>query len=126
MVLSTAETTAFCQGSTDIAIPNETRGEMQQEGVTAVEDLVDITDDDLKLIADNLRKPPDRIAEPRAGQRDVPAGATIPTPAFTFGAKSQIRLKVDSGIVKYYETVEREITAPMMIWNPVTKNFSQH
>ena len=126
MVLSAAETTAFFQDATDMAIPNATRIAMQLEGITAVEDLADFTDDDLKLIADNLRRPPGRIADPRAGQRGVPAGATIPTPAFTFGAKSQLRIKAASDIVRYYETVEREITAPMMRWNPIVKNFSQH
>ena len=114
MVLSAAETTAFFQDATDMAIPNATRVAMQQEGITAVEDLADFTDDDLKLIADNLRRPPGRIADPRAGQRGVPAGATIPTPAFTFGVKSQLRIKAASDIIRYYETVEREITAPMM------------
>ena len=41
MVLSAAETTAFFQDATDMAIPNATRVAMQQEGITAVEDLAD-------------------------------------------------------------------------------------
>ena len=66
MVLSAAETTAFFQGATNMAIPTATRVAMQQEGITAVEDLAAFTDDDLKLIADNLRK--------------LPAGLPIPVP----------------------------------------------
>ena len=41
MVLSAAETTAFFQDATDMAIPTATRVAMQQEGITAVEDLAD-------------------------------------------------------------------------------------
>ena len=43
MVLSAAETTAFFQDATDMAIPNATRIAMQLEGITAVEDLADFT-----------------------------------------------------------------------------------
>ena len=41
-------------------------------------------------------------------------GDMIPTHPFSFGAKSQMRLKAATMILRYYETVEREITAPNM------------
>ena len=107
-----------------MAIPNATRVALQQEGITTVEDLTDFTDSDLKQIVENLRRPPGRTPDPRAGQRGVPAGTIIPTPPFTFGAKSQLRLKAVTDIVRYYDTISRDITATIMRYDPITKNFS--
>ena len=50
-------------------------------------------------------------------------GATIPTPPFVFGAKSQKRLLVACNLVRYYNTVGRNITAANMQWDMVMKNF---
>ena len=39
-------------------------------------------------------------------------GAITPTPPFIFGAKTQLRLNVATDILRYYETVGRELMAP--------------
>ena len=60
--------------------------QMQQEGIQSVADLADFDKDSLQQLADNMRKPGGRIPDP---DPDAAEGATIPTPAFTYGAKSQ-------------------------------------
>ena len=71
-------------------------------------------------LADNLRKPGGRIPDPNP---NAAPGATIPTPAFTFGAKSQKRLTVACDLVRYYQTVGRELTSANIQWNHVMSNF---
>ena len=44
-------------------------------------------------------------------------------PAFTYGAKSQKRLTVACDLVRYYQTVGRDLTAVNIQWNQVMSNF---
>ena len=67
-----------------------------------------------------MRKPGGRIADPDPNAAD---GATIPTPAFTYGAKSQKRLAVACDLNRYYQTVGRDLTAANIQWNQVMSNF---
>ena len=81
-----------------MGIPHETMVQMQHEGIHSVADLEDFDKDSLQQLVDNLRKPGGQIPDlnPNAVE-----GATIPTPAFTYGAKSQKRLNViSSGTIK--------------------------
>ena len=74
----------------------------------------------LQQLADNLRKPGGRIPDPNP---NAPAEATIPTPAFTYRAKSQKRLTVACDLIRYYQTVGRDLTAANIQWNQVMSNF---
>ena len=75
MVLTAAQTTAFFESPDQMGIPHVTMVQMQLEGIQSIADLADFEKDSLQQIADNLRKPGGRVH-----------GATIPTPAFTYGA----------------------------------------
>ena len=86
MVLTGAQTTAFFENNDQIGIPHETMVQMQHEGIHSVADLADFAKDSIQQLADNLRKPGGRIPDPDPNAAE---GATIPTPAFTDGAKSQ-------------------------------------
>ena len=44
-------------------------------------------------------------------------------PAFTYGAKSQKRLTVACDLIRYYQTVGRDLTAANIQWNQVMSNF---
>ena len=66
------------------------------EGIINIQDLADFDEDSLKRVAENLRRPSGRIADPNVG---AVAGATIPTPPFVFGAKTQMRLLVATDLV---------------------------
>jgi predicted RecB family nuclease len=86
MSLTAAQTTACFKQDAQMGIPNKTVAQLQQEGTTTVNDLVDFDKDTMEQIAANLRRPAGRIPDPNPC---AAPGATIPTrPSFVFGAKS--------------------------------------
>ena len=86
MVLTAAQTTQFFESNDQMGIPNATTIQLQNEGISIVDDLNDFDKDTLQQVADNLRRPGGRIPDPTPG---AAPGATIPTTPFVFGAKSQ-------------------------------------
>ena len=103
-----------------MGIPHATMVQMQLEGIQSVADLADFKKDSLQQLADNSRKHGGRIPDP---DPNAPAGATIPTPAFTYGAKSQKWLTVACDLIRYNQTVGRDLTAANIQWNQVMSNF---
>ena len=85
-----------------MVIPNTTVMHLCAEGIEAVADLADFDKDSLQQLADNLRGCGGHVLDPNPG---APAGATIPTPPFVFGAKSQKRIAVtcDNTVMKNSE-----------------------
>jgi hypothetical protein len=121
MPLTAAQTTAFFEQDAQMGIPNETVVQLQQEGITMVDDLMDFDKDTMEQIAANLQRPAGRIPDSNPG---AAPGATIPTPSFVFGAKSQKRLITASALLRcYYDTVGRNTTVANLQWTPVMKNF---
>ena len=119
MVLTAGQTTAFFEDGDQMGIPHATVVQLATEGITSVADLADFDKESLQQLADNLRRPgrmpdPNPLAQP---------GATVPTPSFILGAKSQHRLTVATDLVKYYATTGRELTVPNIRWTHVMKNF---
>ena len=111
MVLTAAQTTAFFESPDQMGIPHATMVQMQVKGIQSIADLADFEKDSRQHLADNLRKPGGRIPDP------------IPTPAFTYGAKSQKRLTVACDLIRYYQTVGSDLTAANIQWNQVMRNF---
>jgi hypothetical protein len=122
MVFTQAQTTAFFEAADQMGIPHDTREQLEFEGIESVSDLSDFDKDTLTQVADNLRRPGGRIPNP---DPNAPAGATIAQPPFVFGAKAQKRLLAACDMVRYYEMIDRELSAPNMRWEPVIKNFTQ-
>lgn len=120
MVLTAAQTTAFFENDDQMAIPHATVIQLRNEGISTVGDLIDFDKDTLQRIAENLRRPGGRIANP---DRNAEPGETIATPPYVFGAKSQKRLLAACDIVRYYSTTGRALNAANMRWN-VVKNFA--
>ena len=114
------QTTAFFEGHHQIRVPHATVLQFQLEGISGVDDLSDFDKDSLKQLADNLHHLGGCIPDPNPVSV---AGATIPTPAFVFGAKSQARLSVACNLVTFYNTVGCDLTAVNMHWTHVAKNF---
>ena len=83
-------------------------------------DLVDFTEEAMAVISQNLRRPGGRIPDP---DPNAAAGATIPTPPFILGAKSQMRLIAACDLMRYYETVGRSLSVANIRWNPVIRSF---
>jgi hypothetical protein len=96
--------------------------QLQTERLSAVEDLAEFDKETFEGMASNLRRPAGRIADPNPGAAE---GATIPTPPFAFGAKSQQRLIHATKLLRFYDIVGRADTAANLQWTPVMKNFSE-
>ena len=105
MVITAAQTTSFFEDEDQMAIPHATVIQLQEEGITTVEDLGDFDKDNLDQVATNLRRPPGGVA------------------AFTFGAKSQKRLLAASNLVKFYVAIGWDLMAANMQWNTTMCNF---
>ena len=120
MVLTAGQTTAFFENNDQMGIPHETMVKLQHEGIQSVADLADFDKTSLQQLADNLRKPGGRIPDPNPNAAAV---ATIPTPAFIYGAKSQKRLAVACNLIRYYQTFGRDLTPSNIQWNQVMSNF---
>ena len=118
--INVAQTTAFFESPDQMGIPHTTMVQMQLEGIQSIADLADFEKDSFQQLEGNLRKPGGRIADPGP---NAPEGARIPTPAFTYGAKSQKRLTVACDLIRYYQTVGRDLTAANIQWNQVMSNF---
>lgn len=93
-MVTQAQLTTFFTTQDQMGIPAATYAQMQQDGITTFEDLISFKPEDVKRIAESLRRPGGTIPDPTAGQPDgAPAGATIPTPSLAFPIKAQIRLE---------------------------------
>ena len=123
MVFTANQIIALYEDNYQMSLPQLTRLQLVNEGLEHVHDLLGFDGDLIKGIADNLRRPGGRIPnpDPNAALRDM-----IPTPPFSFGAKSQMRLKAATMILRYYETVGRDITAPNMRWMTTIKSFVEY
>jgi hypothetical protein len=107
MVLTAAQTTAFFEQATQMAIPNATVIALQSEGINNIGDLIDFDKATLTQVADNLRRP---------------GGGGAP---LVFGAKSQQRLLAATNLVRYYDTVGRPSTAGNLQWERIMRNFKE-
>ena len=122
MPLTAAQTTSFFEQDEQMGIPHDTVIQLQQEGITIVDDLIDFDKDTIEQIAANLRRPAGRVPDPNP---NAAPGATIPTPSFVFGAKSQEQLVTAAQLLQYYEAVGRSTTLGNIQWTSVMKNFAE-
>ena len=120
MVLTATQTTAFFHDGDQMGIPQATVAQLQIEGIATISDLADFEKETLQQMADILQKPGGRVPDPNPA---AAAGATIPTPPFVFGAKSQHCLTVACELVWYYNTIGCDLSAGNMHWSNVMKNF---
>jgi len=117
MVLTGPQTTAFYTDAAQMALSARTRGYLQGEGITSVDDLAEFTEKDCwKQILENCKYPP-RIPDP------ANPGAMIQQESFRISAKSIMRLKVAAIAVEYYAATDRPLTAGAVVWNSRLKNF---
>ena len=120
MVLTMAQMTTFFEHAEQMGIPHTTVVQLQSEGIDVAADLADFDKDSLQQLADNLRWPGGRVPDPNPG---APPGATIPTPPFVFGTKSQKHIAITCDLVRFYTTVGRDLTVANLQWSTVMKNF---
>ena len=123
MVLTANQTIAFYEDNDQISLPQAMRLQLVSEGLENVHDLFEFDEESIKGIATNLRRPGGRIPNP---DTNATPRVMIPTPPFSFGAKSHMRLKAAMMMLRYYETVRREITDPNMRWTTTINSFVEH
>ena len=123
MVLTANQTIAFYENNNQMSLPQAMRLQLVSEGLENVHDLLEFDGESIKGIANNLHRSGGRILNP---DLNAAPGDMIPTPPFSFRAKSQMRLKAETMILRYYEKVGREITAPYMRWTTTSKSFVEH
>ena len=120
MVLTAAQMTAFFENAYQMGVQHAMVVRLALEGIQTVHDLADFDKEALQQLVDNLQCPGGRVPNPGPG---AAIGATIPTRAFMFGAKSQKLLGIACELVRYYNTMGHDLTAASMRWNNVIKNF---
>eukprot|EP00957_Ditylum_brightwellii_P058804 4458028-Ditylum_brightwellii.AAC.1 len=113
MPLTATQTASFFEDVDQMNISHATVVQLVNKGINAVVDLADFDKSSIKQIAENLKRPAGRIPDPTPG---AAPGTTIPTPLFTFGAKSQQRLLVACELIWYYDTVDRRLTPSNLRW----------
>ena len=122
MVITAAQNQAFFIDGDQMALNQQTFQRLVHEGIQVINDLVDFDEDSLKQVAENLRRPAGRMADPTPG---AVVGATIPIPPFAFGAKSHTRMVAATELLKFYRTIGRNLDAPGMRWDQVMRNFNE-
>ena len=120
MVLTAAQTTSYFENADQMGVQHATVVQLALEGIQTVNNLTDFDKEALQHLADNLQRLGGRVPNPDPG---ASIGLIIPTPAFVFGAKSQKRLRIACELVRYYNTMGRDLTAANMQWNNIIKNF---
>ena len=122
MVLTNAQVTAFFTDADQMGITQRTVTQLAVEGITTPDDLGDFDKDTLYMVAENLRRPGGREANPDPA---AAPGSTIPTQPYAFSAKSQQRMLAVAKIVRYYQDTGRATTAANLRYIPVVRNFEQ-
>ena len=110
MPITVAQTKLFFEANNQMAILQPTLAQLQNDGITMVDDLAEFDKETLQQIADNLRRPGGRVPDPNYVPPDpmpipAPVVPTVATPPFIFGAKSQKRLQVACELVRFYDTI---------------------
>ena len=130
MTITAAQKKAFFKAYDQMAIPRPTLLQLQNEGITMVDNPCEFDKETIQKIADNLRRHGVRIPGHNylpPAPMPVPAllVPTVPTLPFIFGTKSQKHLQVACDLVCFYETVRRPLTEEKVQWNPQMKNFAE-
>lgn len=119
MVFTANQTLLFWTEQNQMGVSARTRGQLIIEGLNDVSDLSEFADNDdgWKQLLENLKHPP-QVLNPAVGQpghnAGVAVGALIPQVPFQLSARSLGRMKNAALVVKYYNIVQRALTAANM------------
>ena len=95
---------------------HNTRVQLQYKDIKDASNLVDFTDEAMAMINQSLRRPGGRTQDP---DPNTTSGATIPTPPFMLGAKSQMHIIAACDIMRHYETIGCSLSVSNIRWSPV-------
>ena len=123
MAFNPAERAAFYINADQMGLAAATVTALAAEGIDNPADLIEFEEEGMRQVAENLRRPPGRIQDPNPPAANP--NATIPTPPFAFGAKSQGRLLVMSDLMRFYQAIGRPITPANVLWVHIGENFKE-
>ena len=126
MVFTVNQTRSFFTEPDQMAVDALTLPGLAQEGISRIDDLEDFTEEDIKQVANNLRKPAGTMANPNAAEPPTAlAPARIPQVPYVFGAKSMKRMKIATIAVSYYTAIDRESTPNNMHYQRTLIDFHE-
>ena len=118
MLLTSYMINSFFQEADQIELSARTQAQLAGEGITNLDDIADFDNKEAwAQIVENCKRPP-KIADPNN------ANQLVAQEPFQLPAKSLMRLKVDARTVKYFNSIDRPLTANMMTWEKRLKNFN--
>ena len=120
MVITANQVSALFHADNQMEILVATIVQLVQEGIEHPDGLWCFDKDSLKDVANNLRNIGGRIPHTYPNAQE---NATISTPPFVFVENSQKRMLEVCELVRFYETIERPITATNLLYRPVIRNF---
>ena len=95
---------------------------MLSDDIVSLLGLADFEKEKIETSATNLRKPKgDRTRHP--DQDYVDEFMTIPKPGLTFGINSQQQMLVASELMRFYVTINRNLTVDKFRWNTTITKF---
>ena len=106
-----------------MALPNNARNRLADEGLVTVNDFADFKEDELKAAIKNLRVPIAGVPEVLDAAGNVVNAAIPAVPPCLISSKCSLRLKVASVAFHYYTDIGREPTSANMNYTHVLKNF---
>ena len=116
-ILTETEVNHFFNVEIDIPEANILR----EEGANRLEDLVEFNTDDINTIAEALSKPEGYVLS-GSGARTAPALSSAPD--VHIGTKELMLLEVSMQIIKFYEMLNLKITASVLRYALIIKNFT--
>ena len=117
MPLTSYMINSFFRNADQMGLSARTQAQLAGEGITNLNGLADFDNKEAwAQIVENCKRPP-KIADPNNANQLVAQGP------FQLPANSLMRLEVASKAVKYFNIIDCPLTANMMTWDKLFKNF---
>ena len=117
--LTALQLTTIFEDAEYLALTNRTRLKLVEEGIERPEDLAQFDSKAMEQIRKSLLHPAGRVVDPEDEDR------TIPTPPFVIGAKSLQRMMAMADLVRFYQTIGRELTIGNLRCSTIAEHFSK-
>ena len=107
MVFTAAQATTVFTDPNYIGLSDETRVRLREEGVTSVESIGNFLPEDVKELAQTMRRP---------------GGNNQPIP---FGALTQKKFNDTAELIRFYASIGRPLTPAILRWDTIGKDFGE-
>ena len=122
--LNKEKMTFFFTSTKQMDVTKETLIQLSHKGIKKVEDLAEFSKENWKQVADSLKRPGGRMANPNKEPGDGNPLTVTQTP-YLFGVRTQKRLLEASELMRYYTTIGRKLTVLNTVYATVIRSFTQ-